>query len=433
MFSKVSGWRLVLVGVAVGTACSGRVATIAGDHGQGDAGNGASGRLEAGATNTVNASEAGAAQTVPAGGKGSVGGMSSLGGITAVGGVTSADAGSPDGGASDAPAAANPGLNKAWKSSGCGLALPAQQVATIVGSRTGYTEWQVQQSGATLGTNEPSKAGPRQFFVRVPATYDPSKPYRVVYVGQGCGAQHAGKTNTYPLFNEAQGGSEQAVYVALSVPDDAVNPGCYDNNTGSQSEEWEAFDLIHTFVESHYCVDNNRIYVAGYSPGAWVANMWGCYFGGTASPALDEPDVAAGRTERKFAPHWAIRGAAGVAGSLPPNQPLPCNGPAAHFWLHDALDKSTLLANEITALNLALKTNGCTGNYTDGPKKPWAPAENIPALAGGVCQQYTGCPAGTANDYPLVFCTTSSFGHADQAASAIPAFSRFFELMEPTP
>jgi len=324
------------------------------------------------------------------------------------------------------------------KSSGCGKPKPATTVDTIPGSRTGYTEFHVTQTGATLATDVPADAGERQFFVRLPVDYDSTKPYRVVYIGQGCGAQHAGKTNTFPLFSEAQGGTEQAVYVGLSVPDNAANPGCYDNNTGSLSQEWEAFDLIHSFVESSYCVDNNRIYVSGYSTGGWLSNMWGCYFGGGSVAAdatppvpVDKPDVDAGRTQRKFAPRWSIRGHVNVTGSLPGNQPEPCNGISAGLWIHDVLDKSNLIATNIAALDLSLQTNGCMGNYKDGPKRPWAPAEDITGLKGGICQEYTGCPAETAQKYPLVFCTTSGLGHGDQASSAIPAFTTFFNLMDP--
>jgi hypothetical protein len=322
-------------------------------------------------------------------------------------------------------------VDKPWPSTGCGKPPPGP-ITTIPGSRTGYVEYHVTQTGENLtSTPETGNAGERQFFVRVPADYDENRPYRIVYIGQGCGAQHAGKTNTYPLFNEAQGGTEQAIYVGVSVPDNAVNPGCYDNNTGPKSQEWEAFDLMHSLIESTYCVDNNRIFVAGYSTGGWLSNMWGCYFGGTPSPPLDQPDLDAGLTERKFSPKWAVRGHANVTGSLPPNQPVPCNGPGAGIWIHDALDKSNLIETNIKGLELSLKTNGCTGNYKEGPKKPWEPAEQIPGLQGGICQEYTGCPADVAAKYPLVFCTTSGLGHADQASSAIPAFTAFFNLMDP--
>jgi poly(3-hydroxybutyrate) depolymerase len=352
----------------------------------------------------------------------------------ATSGGSSAGGMSGGGGSSVIPAGggSSKDLSKPWPSSGCGKEKPAEQVETIPGTRTGYTEYHVTQTGANLtATPDPKKAGERQFFVRVPFDYDQSRPYRIVYVGQGCGAQHAGKTNTYPLFNETQGGTEQAIYVGVSVPDNAANPGCYDNNSGPLSQEWEAFDLMHTFIESKFCVDNNRIYVAGYSTGGWLSNMWGCYFGGTPSPPVDDADVAAGLTSRKFSPKWSIRGHANVTGSLPDNQPKPCNGPSAGFWLHDALDGSNLIATNIAALNLSLQTNGCTGNYKDGPKQPWAPAEKIMGLQGGICQEYTGCPAETAKNYPLVFCTTSGLGHADQASSAIPAFTTFFDLMAP--
>jgi hypothetical protein len=249
----------------------------------------------------------------------------------------------------------------------------------------------------------------------------PAKPYRVVYIGQGCGANRAAKNNTYPLFIEAQGGTEQAVYVAVSVPDNDANPGCYDNNSGPQSQEWEAFELMHTLVEGTFCVDNNQIFVTGYSTGGWLANMWGCYFGGVPDPP------------RKFAPNWAIRGHAAVTGSLPPNQPRPCSGKSAGFWLHDAGDTGNRIATNIAAINLTLETNGCMGNYEDGPKKPWAPAADIAGLQGEICQEYTGCPAEVAAKYPIVFCTTNGLGHGDQSTSAIPAITKFFDLMKPTP
>lgn len=309
-------------------------------------------------------------------------------------------------------------VDKVNPSSGCGKEPPAGQEASIPGSRTGYTEYHVTQTGENLGTLDPSKAGERQYFVRLPADYDNTRPYRVVYVGQGCGALHAGKTNTYPLFDERYGGTDQAVYIGLSVPDNDANPGCYDNNSGPQSQEWEAFDKIHKAVEGAFCVDNNRIYVSGYSTGGWLSNMWGCYFGGV------KPD-------RKFAPEFAIRGHVNVTGSLPENQPTPCNGPSAGLWIHDSLDMSNRIATNIAALQLSLVTNGCTGSYADGPSEDWAPAEDIPGLAGGKCQEYTGCPAETRRKYPLVFCTTSGEGHGDQPKNAIPAFTKFFDQLNP--
>lgn len=326
------------------------------------------------------------------------------------------------GGSSGQPGAQTAGTADAEvaPSSGCLRAPPPNQIPTVEGSRTGYTEFWVETTGAMLGADEPSRAGRQEFFVRLPAAYDDARPYRVVYLTAGCGSLHAGATNTYPLFDEAAGGSEEAIYVGVSQPENDANPGCPANGR-VPLPTLEAFELMHGFVESHYCVDNQRIYIAGHSSGALIANAWGCYFGGVPSP------------ERKFSPRWAIRGHAGVAGSLPQAQPLPCNGPSAGFFLHDALDMSNRIATDVAALELQLKTNGCTGSYADGPSEPWAPAANIPGLEGSVCRKFTGCPAETSERYPLVFCTTSGQGHGDQAAAAIPAFTRFFEMMEPAP
>jgi hypothetical protein len=353
-------------------------------------------------------------------------GMSGKGGSSAssFGGAASLGGGSAQAGS---PATERAGL----PSSGCGKPLPPYQVTTIPGARVGYTEFHVLQTGATLDADNPNDAGDRQFFVRVPVDYDPTHPYRVVYVGQGCGEQRAGDRRTYELFNEPMGGYEEAVYVALSVPDNGANPGCYDNNSGAGSQEWEAFDLIHTVVESTYCVDNDRIYVAGYSTGGWLANMWGCYFAGTPSPPLDLPDVEAGRMQRKFAPRWAVRGHVAAHGQLPPDQPEPCNGPSAGLWLRTKLEAGAQLDSTGAAVNLALKTNGCTGDFSTGPKQAWPLADDIPGLGGGVCQQYTGCPPDVMERYPIVFCDTQGFEQTDMSRVVIPASTRFFEAVDP--
>ena len=43
--------------------------------------------------------------------------------------------------------------------------------------------------------------------------------------------------------------------------------------------------------------------------------------------------------------------------------------------------------------------------------------------------EYTDCPAA----YPVVFCTTTGLGHADQHERAIPAFTLFFDEASAAP
>jgi poly(3-hydroxybutyrate) depolymerase len=164
---------------------------------------------------------------------------------------------------------------------GCGVdPFAAGQLHAMTNKPTGYTHYTVQGTGATLLQNIPSKVGPRTFWVRLPVDYDMTKKYRTVYIGQGCGGYGVANTQTYALYNKSMGGDDEAIYVALDIPTDHANMDCYDNRDGPSSQEWEAFQLIHTFVDQHFCVDNDRVYVSGYSTGGWLQNMWGCYFAG---------------------------------------------------------------------------------------------------------------------------------------------------------
>jgi poly(3-hydroxybutyrate) depolymerase len=356
-------------------------------------------------------------------------------------------------------------VNAVVKGAGCGRPLPAGVVPTVPGTPKGYTHYTVMGTGATLAVSIPAKAGPRTFWVRVPADYDPNVAYRLVYIGQGCGGYGIANTNTLQLYSEKQGGIEKAIYVALDIPEDNANMDCYDNRDGPSSQEWEAFQLIHELVDARYCVDENRVYVAGYSTGGWLANMWGCYFagdgqrpwngvvpasrarnvsdagsaeggsggtsgaaaaadgGGTDASAADAGDDAApfvpAPGARKFAPAIHIRGQAAVSGGEPPNNP-PCNGPVAAIWIHDAGDSGNPISGNQSALARVLKMNGCVGS----PTAPWHP--EIASLK-DVCVQYTACPL----DYPVVFCTTNGLGHADDHERAIPAFNLFFNQLDP--
>jgi poly(3-hydroxybutyrate) depolymerase len=182
------------------------------------------------------------------------------------------------------------------------------------------------------------------------------------------------------------------------------NGACYDNRAGLASQEWEDFQMMHDVVQAAYCADNNRIEMAGYSSGGWVANMWGCYFGGIPTPP------------RKFAPNYALRARASVTGGLPAVPP--CSGPVAGIWIHDAGDTENVIKGSYDARDLTLKMNNCANSKT----MPW------PGMP-DVCVQYVDCP----KEYPVVFCTTNGQGHSDQPSRAIPGFKKFYDMLKPTP
>ena len=301
---------------------------------------------------------------------------------------------------------------------GCGKPLPATQIPTAVGMPTGFTHFMVTATGATLAGPAPTKAGPRTFWVRVPVDYDPNHRYRVVYIGQGCGGYNVANTATLQLFSASQGGTEEAIYVALDIPTDMANQDCYDNRDGPGSQEWEAFELFHTLVDATYCVDNDNVFVAGYSTGGTLADQWGCYFAGDGSrpwngaPGGNPPGTTV--APRRFAPQYHIRGQAADSGIDPDNNP-PCNGPVAAFWLHDLQDTNPYASVHDIALPRVLKMNGC---FSATPS-PWH--EDV--MGKGVCVKYRDCPAA----FPVVFCTTSGGGHSDQHPLFIPGVTLFFD------
>jgi poly(3-hydroxybutyrate) depolymerase len=292
---------------------------------------------------------------------------------------------------------------------GCGKPLPTDQPMTVPGTPMGYKQYAVMGTGASLAGPQPAKIGARTFWVRVPQNYDPNHPYHVVYLGQGCGGYGVANTQTMHLYDESMGGDEQAIYVALDIPRDMANMDCYDDYTNlPASQEWEAFALFQTVVDQTYCVDNDRVDVVGYDFGGSLADIWGCYFAGDGAKPASDPT-----RPRVFAPQYHVRALASVAGYGADDGP-PCNGPVAGIWIHDPMDGAPLVAEE-AARDSALRTNGCVGS----PTTPWHP--ELPMMDG--CLQYTACPQA----HPVVFCTTTGQGHADQHARAIPAFTLFFK------
>jgi poly(3-hydroxybutyrate) depolymerase len=368
---------------------------------------------------------------------------------------------------------------------GCGKALPDSQVPTVPGSPKGYTHFTVQATGATLQGTIASKAGARTFWVRVPADYDPNHKYRVQYIGQGCGGYEVANTMTIQFFKS----DEEAIYVALDIPRDMANQDCYDNRDGPKSQEWEAFQLFHDFVDSTYCVDNNRVYVSGYSTGGWLTDMWGCYFAGdglhpwngkvpaSMMSSVDGPALTsraqtitdggadsmsmsmADASGASDAPASTSDGAAGSGGGGGPTDAsvdstpyVPVAGArmfAPEYHLRGQLgisggepDNNPPCNGPIAAIWIhdLMDGNAYSGNHdialprvlkmnscgSIDPDKAPQEAWHDDIMGTGVCKKYTGCPKA----YPVVFCTTVGQGHADQHERAIPGYTTFLSEME---
>jgi Protein of unknown function (DUF1566) len=365
----------VLVVLLLGACAGGHSAVDARGAGGGGAGHGGAAGLSA----AGGAAPDGSTADVPA----------TVDGAAAAETAGAADA-ARDGATAETDAPLQPPVDVVARGAGCGKALPADQPKTLPGTPTGYKQYRVMQTGRTLGLPDPLKAIERTFWVRVPADYDPARAYRVVYLGQSCGPSGMANLKTLPLYAAASGGTEQAIYVAIDPPDKSAAVNCYDQ-TGALSEEWEAFELFHGVVDATYCVDNNRVFVAGDASGGGLANMWGCYFAGAPSPA------------RRFAPGYHIRGQASIASGEPAGNPA-CSAPVAALWF-DSYGAGL-------SRDRVLRQNGCFGS----PTVPWTA---MPTL----CRQFIDCP----KDYPVIFCTPPGTG--DQPKTSVPAFTAFFDMV----
>ena len=289
------------------------------------------------------------------------------------------------------------------KSAGCGMPVPGTQLLAS------YSQYSASVTGATL---DPAvSVGPyaRTYFVWLPKDYDSSKPYRVTFLFMGCGNRTAANTATYKLMSK----DPESIYVAIDMPPAGLPPAgkdCYDNTVGKSSVEWEAMGVIASTVQNQFCIDENRVFVSGYSSGAWVSNMFGCYFAGK------DPN-------RQFGKEISVRGQASVTGG-PVLPDVPCGGKVAALWIHDTDDPENIIGGNLTtSLPRVLAVNGCTDG-AKGKTAPWG--TSVPTLM-DVCKEYTDCPPA----YPVIFCTTSGFGHASQDPTAVPAFIEFQNLMDP--
>ena len=127
-------------------------------------------------------------------------------------------------------------------------------------------------AGETLDPKFSVAAHDRSYYVWVPNDYQPATPYRVTFLFVGCGDRNAAATANYKMFS----GDKQSIYVAMNMPPAGFPPmakDCFDNTVGNQSIEWEFMGSVASQVQKNFCVDENRVFVAGYSSGAWVSNM----------------------------------------------------------------------------------------------------------------------------------------------------------------
>jgi polyhydroxybutyrate depolymerase len=269
-----------------------------------------------------------------------------------------------DAGAAGAPGTAGTGSGRpSGPSAGCNADIPNEPLGKSVEHTMTVTVAPAYRPQYTM----------RKYYTTMPVGYQTTTPYPVVFWGPGCGA-------TGPEGSSVTGASyiNKILYVQmLSVT------GCF--QAGKQgtadSPDGPYFDQMLAEVEARYCIDKGKVYAAGTSSGAWMANFLACERGNV------------------------VRGTAADSGGLQHDHGT-CTGGAAVMEMPG--DTTSAIVNGFDigvgpARDLFIMLNGCSATPM---MTTFAKATN--------CKIYGGCAS------PVVWCDT---GGSHQAGNGFIAES----------
>jgi polyhydroxybutyrate depolymerase len=212
----------------------------------------------------------------------------------------------------------------------------------------------------------------RPYFIRIPAGYDPARPYQIVYQQHGCSTAPNRETNNVPL--EGQSGANAILVRGRAAAD------CWDTNaSGVDVAYWDAMVAD---VEATWCVDAARRFATGYSSGSFMTHRLACLRG----------DM--------------LRGVATIAGGQAEGA---CKGPLGALLIHDLNDNTVNISASIAARDSHRTRNSCGTTTTPTAMAP--------------CVAYDGCGK------PVVWCQTTGKDHARQDQLAAPIFWDFLSRL----
>jgi polyhydroxybutyrate depolymerase len=342
------------------------------------------------------------------------GGASGSGGTTGTGGMheASGSGGSPivargatDAGhanrvadsSTDAGASGDAGTPPTRASAGCGKPRPNQD------SSTEFIRHDVSVTGVDPAfiTDHPASGGSwtdRSYYVRLPDGYDASKPYPLSIGGGGCGNTD-GTSGSGGGLAALPSGQNVAIQVGLNY--------MYPQNAGAcfaddyiNTPDLPYFDAVLAALETDYCVDSGKVFVDGFSSGAWEAYLLGCARAGVVRGI----GTAEGGLRMTRPPCTQSKVAAIlVAGLSDTENPI---GPLDPPGKNDSLGSAP-------ARDDILMRNGCVGRDTEA----WD--ASYPG-----CVKYTGCP----DAYPVVWCAIDA-GHGDGGDISRTGFWKFWSSL----
>lgn len=164
----------------------------------------------------------------------------------------------------------------------------------------------------------------RRIIVAVPDGYDPARPHALVVAFHGRTNSNADVRRYYGLERNAR---EPTIVVYPAGTTDRSGRYVWDI-----PGDFKLFDRIVETMSEVYCVDRERVFVAGHSLGASFANTLACARGA------------------------AIRGVATVGGGIGPA--TGCSGPVAALVVHNPRDRLVPMREALRVRNARLAQNG---------------------------------------------------------------------------
>lgn len=225
----------------------------------------------------------------------------------------------------------------------------------------------------------------RTYLLAVPEALPANAP--LVIALHGDGGNSAGIRASLPIEAQAQGG---AVFV---YPKSAGGSFEYWTLAGRQAEAAFVRALV-AHIETDIGIDTSRVYLAGMSGGATMANALACHLGADEIRGLG---IHSGTLYRADASEFDYTANGGVTCDLPP---------AIILWGTADNVPGTQYANGI-----GTRDNYAATFFCDATSTPWSPAP---------CVAYDGC------DRRLHWCAIDGMGHSIWSGAA-EAMWRFFD------
>jgi polyhydroxybutyrate depolymerase len=199
----------------------------------------------------------------------------------------------------------------------------------------------------------------RSYLLTTPSNYQSHDPYPLLIAFHGRTNSNA-QVRSYYGFDKAA--SDYFVVYPAALP--ATSSSFSWSTPNAKKGELGDIAFFDTLVETlgeHYCIDYDKLYVAGHSLGAWFANTVTCVRG----------DV--------------VRASATVGGD---SAILPCAGPSAAMIIHNPHDTLSPFSGSERVRDTMLKENFCEAGFADTEPSSFK------------CKRYAGCYGGNQ----LVFC-----------------------------